>query len=163
MPTAVQEVIAQELISRLEQITTANGYGLTVPSVDRVNRDANDWLPKNNSVIVVQGTDEPDQENDHPGNPPANAYQLTFQIKGCVRQSDESSTADQAQENLLAASIKKAVCNSSTWHQFDSQSYNAVWGPTERFSLNEGAYAGTSLTLVVMYRVSETNPFVARS
>lgn len=163
MPTAVPELIAQELISRLEAITTGNGYAFTVPSVDRVNRDANDWKPKNNSIVVVQGDDERDPESDRPGNPPAEAHRLTFEIKGIVRQADRATTADQSKENEMTATIKEAVSSVSQWHTFDGNSWNAEWGTTSRITSDTGSYAGVSLELIVSYRVSETDPYTVRA
>lgn len=163
MPTAVPELIALELIARLEEITTDNGYSFTVPSVDRVNRDGTDWTPKSNTIVVLQTAEEPIPELSYPGNPPAIAYQLTFTIQGFVRQSDRSTTADAALENEMVAAIKKAVAeNSTSWHTFDGNAMNANWGPTTRFDPVQGAHAGVSIELIVQYRVSELDPYTIR-
>ena len=162
MPTAIPELIAQELIDRLEDITTGNDYSFTVPSVDRVNRDGHDWTPKTNTIVVVQTAHERLEELDFAGNPPGLAYLLTFTIQGFVRQSDRSNTADAALENNMEASIKKAVAGNATWHTFDGNAFNAMWGQTQRFDPTQGAHAGVSVELMVQYRVSEYDPYTKR-
>lgn len=162
MPTAVPELIALELIDRLEDITIANGYDFTVPSVDRVNRDGTDWTPKSNTIVVVQTAHERNPELDYAGNPPGVAYILTFTIQGFIRQSDRSATADAALENRMEANIKKAVAGTASWYTFDGNAFNADWGPTTRFDPTQGAHAGISIELQVQYRVSEIDPFSVR-
>lgn len=163
MPTPVPELIALELISRLEDITVANGFSFNVAGVDRVNRDSSEWTPKNNSIVVVQSLEARDSESDHPGNPAAIAYQLTFNIKGFVRQSDRATTADQSKENDMLAAVRLAVAGTTTWHQFDGNSYDADWGEVTRFESESGSHAGLNIELIVRYRVSEINPYTVRA
>lgn len=162
MPTAIPELIAAEVITRLEQITTGNGYAFNVASVERVNRDGNDWTPTHRGIVVVQGDEQRNEPHDRPGNPPANAYELPFSILCFVRQSDRSSTADQAEVNAMVAAAKKAVAEGSTsWHQFDGNSYDANWGIQSNYESID--HAGASVELLVRYRISEIDPFTLRN
>lgn len=160
MPTAIPELIAQELIARLQTITTANGFAFDVADVSRVNRDATDWTPKHHSIVVVQAEEIRKPEHDYPGNPAAIAYTLPFELHGFVRQSDRAATSDQQKVNEVQAAIKKAVAGTSDWHTFDDNSYLADWGPTSNYNSTE--HGGTTLNLEVHYRISDTDPFTVR-
>lgn len=163
MSTAVPELIALELVSRLETITTGNGYAFNVSSVERVSRDAREWTPRNLGIAVTQPIDTRNPALDHEGNPPALAFNLQFNIHCFVRQSDDSSTPDQTTENALVASVQKAVASTSDWQTFDGNAFNADWGQRQNFVPSEGKHAGATLPLIVQYRVSETDPFEVRA
>ncbi len=163
MSTAVPELIGLELVSRLEAITTANGYAFDAAGVSRMNRRANDQRFRNLEIIVEQGEDVYNEALTHAGNPAAIAYDLAFTILGFVRNSDASTTPDATSENAMLAAIKKAVAGTATWHTFDGNAVIADWGQSEPINDEEGAYSGVSVPLIVTYRVSETDPFVARA
>jgi hypothetical protein len=162
MSTPVPELIATTLITRLQAITIAGGYAFDVASVVRVNRDGTGWAPANHTIAVIQASNARDPEGDHEGNPPAIAHLLTFAIVGFVRQSDRATAADQTQENIIDAAMRKAITTPVDWHTFGGRSYNANLGDTERFTSDDGKHTGATLTLEVMYRVSETSPFTVR-
>lgn len=160
--TYAAENIGAELVTRLEQITIANGYAFDVAGVDRVNRLAEGWTPKPNSIVIEQSPEVPNPAHDYPGNPPAIAYEQTYLIHSFIRQSDSSELPDATFENRMAAAIKKAVAEGShTWHQFDGNSYDANWGTTTPYESTD--HAGTTVELVVRYRVSELDPETLRN
>lgn len=162
MPTPVPESIATTLVTRLNAITIANGYAFTAASVDRVNRDATEWTPKNNSIVVIQGDSQRETVLDCPGNPPANGWRLPFAVAGFVRQSDRVTTADQSKENEIAAAIIKAVASVSNWHTFGGYAVNAEIGAVTRLPASE-SMAGVRVQFDVHYRVSEDDPFEVRA
>lgn len=162
MSTPIPELIALELVSRLEAITTGNGYPFTVPSVDRVGRDGRGWSPKNLAIAVTQPADMRNREHDHEGNPPAEGHDLAFSIHCFVRQSDDTTTPDQTTENALVAAVKKAVAGTSDWYTFGGNAFNAQWGTVSPFLSDEGKHAGATLPLLVMYRISEIDPYTPR-
>lgn len=160
--TYAAENIGAEIVSRLEQISTANGYVFDVAGVDRVNRLAEGWTPKPNSIVVEQSAETRNEPHDRPGNPPAMAYEQTYLIHGFVRQSDDSELPDATFENRMESAIKKAVAeNSHTWHQFDGNSYDANWGEATPYESVD--HAGLSVSLTVRYRVSELDPETLRN
>ena len=163
MPTDIPEQIHTELETRLEAITTGNGYSFSVSGVDRVSRDAREWSPKNLGIGITQPAESRNEQLDHEGNPPANAYDLLFNLHLFVRQSNDSGTSDQTTENAFVASVKKAVANASDWHTFGGLAFNADWGTRQAFIPDEGKHAGATLPLVVQYRISETDPFTSRA
>lgn len=159
----IPEAIAEELISRLEAVTLANGYSFNVASVERVNRDGHDWTPKNNTLVVVQREQQRNEAHDYPGNPPAIAYELPFAIHCFVVQSDFSGLSDAMLVNRMAANVQKAIAEGSTsWHTFGGNAYNAMFGTITPFVSDQGDHAGCTIELTVQYRVSELDPFTVR-
>ena len=162
--TPIPELISKIIVTRLEAITTTAGYLINVPSVTRIHRDAKDWSPTNLSLGLTQPTDSRTPELDHEGNPPAEAHSLAFHIHCFVRQDDSDPTPDQTTENLLVASVKKALTSSgSDWHTFGGNAFNADFGDVEAFLASDGSSAGATLPLFVQYRISETDPFTNRA
>jgi hypothetical protein len=163
MSTAIPEQIATVLVERLETITTDNSYAFSVNDVTRVQRSAKGWTPRNLSLAVEMGAENRSPDIDHEGNPAALGYVQEYLIHGFVRQSDRGTTVDNTTENALVAAIKKAVAGTSDWHTFGDVSIDADWGPKRPFISPEGEHAGQTLSLLVMYRISETDPFEARA
>lgn len=162
MSIPIPEQIGLEIVTRLEEITEGNGYQFTVPFVKRVNRDGRNWTPKHNAIAVVQGDEERVFEHDCPGNPPSNAYQQTWLIRGYVRKPEHQEYAEDADLNQMAASIRKAIAeNSGTWRNFDGYTYNAQFGATEIEKTTEHTVAVVELQ--TWYRVSELDPFTVRN
>lgn len=160
--TYAAENIAAEIVTRLEEITTANSYPLDVASVDRLNRLSEGFTPKPNSIVVEQENEVRNESHDRPGNPPAMAYEQTYLINGFIRQSDDSELPDATFESRMESAIKKAIAESShTWHQFDGNSYDANWGETTPYESTD--HAGITVRLVVRYRVSELDPDTLRN
>ena len=163
MSTAIPELIALELVSRLEQITTANSFAFDVTSVDRVNRDGKNWTPRNLGIGVAQSDEVRNEQLDHEGNPAAIGYSLTFNIHAFVRHSDGDTAAEASTENKMVAAIKKAVAGTSDWHNFGGNAVNADWRRTTPFISANGENAGSTVPLIVHYRISETDPTQARA
>jgi hypothetical protein len=163
MPTSIPELIAEELITRLQSINAINGYTPAVATVTRVDREARGWSPTNLAVAVTQPIDSRNPALDHEGNPPAEAHDLAFNIHVFVRQPKDATDPDQKTENALVANIIKAVTAPSDWHTFGGNAFNADWGSRQNFVPNEGENAGATLPLIVQYRVSETDPFTSRA
>lgn len=162
MPTAPEERIAAELMARLEIVTVTEDSGSVPATVYRVNRDATEWQPKNNSIVLKQGEQSRLPDLDCPGNPPAIAYQIQFAVVCFIRQSDRESNADAERVNNLAALARKAITNSSNWQAIDSVSFDAEITETVPFTESEGGHVGAIFTVEASYRVSELDPFVVR-
>jgi len=158
----VEERIAAAIVTRLNAET---GPDEAFTSVARVNRDATDWQVSNGAVAVKQGNATRITESDHPGNPPAIAYELTFAIVGFIRQSDRTTTADDIEINTIAANIKKSIVAGLTnnWHTFGGICFDAGFGETVPFVTENGSHTGAVVELACRYRVSETDPYQVRS
>lgn len=162
--TAISELVALEIVDRLEQITIANGYAFDVASVDRVPRNARDWTPRHLSIVVEQDDEERNEELSHAGNPPAIAYDATYNIHVFVRESDKATAPANQMENAMVAAVKQAVTDDGVdWHTFDDNAIDGQFGSIRPYLSSEGDHAGATVPLVVTYRVSETNPYESRA
>lgn len=162
MPTAVPELIALELVSRLEDITIANGYSFDVAAVVRPSRDGSNVKYQHLSLRVDQGAPTRNRDLDFPGNPPAVAYDLEFLVKGCVR--GASSDPHATTENDLGAAIVKAIKSvGNDWYTFDGNAVIADTGDEEPFKPDQGELNGISVPVLVTYRVSENDPYTVRA
>ena len=161
--TAIPELIATTLKTRLEAITTGNGYNFDVSEVKRVNRVAKDVTPRDKQIQIKQGTSAYNRAMSHGGNPPAIAYDVVYMLHCFVRNSDSDATASATSENDFDAAVKKSVCSVSDWYNFGGKAIIADWGNAKPYISAEGEHAGITIPLVVTYRVSETDPYTARN
>ena len=166
MPTPVPELIALEIVSRLELITVANGYAFNVPQVVRPNRKGDNWERKHLSIGVLQGESERVPELDCPGNPPALCYRVVFNLE-CVCKDSEIDSPDAAHatnENEIAAAVVKAITDDgATWYTMNGNAIDSEIGTHTPFSSPEGEANGVQIPISVMYRVSENDPFQVRA
>lgn len=168
MALPVAEKIAAELVTRLDAITTGNGYEFTRESVTRPRRLDRDFTPRNYSIVVEQVGETEREEMSYPGNPPAIAYESVFNVYGFVRESDDATTSPAITENQMAAAIKKAIAEDASWHTFGSNAFDASFGQTEMFEGGENLpftvveSNGVIVPLSVFYRVSELDPYAVR-
>ena len=163
MPKPPEERIAEELVRRLGQVVVSEDQQIRLAKVYRVNRDATDWTPDNNTIVVKQGLASRIPESDYPGNPPAIAYELSFMLIGFIRQSDRETKVDDSEINTIVALMKRAVTPDSDWHNFDGVSFDAVFGEVQPFVADGGGNTGAMVELFVRYRVSEYDPFLVRA
>lgn len=163
MPTAVPELIATEIVTRLQQITTGNGYAFSVSEVVRPTRLQQSITPKHHQIQVVQTVNAFNPQMTHEGSPPAIAYDVVFNLHCFIRDSDSSTTPRATLENDIEASVRKAICNASDWYNFDGNAIIADWGQARPFVSQEGEHSGIVVPLIVTYRVSETDPYTARA
>jgi len=160
MPDPVIEQIADTLVTRLQAVTTGNGYLFSVSSVVRPDRKgtptAADYL-----VVVEQTTTE---RNDDLTRASSSGLQIAwdteFQITCYLRPSDSDTTALDQLGNIAISELTKGVATTSNWHTFGSKAINATFTGQEHFSDDSGA--GVKLMLQVTYRTDEANPTTER-
>jgi hypothetical protein len=163
MTLPVVEQIAEVLVERLEQITTANGYEFDVYEVVRPTRTNNDFSPRNLSILVDQASLTRNDDLSYPGNPPAVAWDVIFNIHCFVRESDKTEIAKATGENEFHSAVIKSIVTSNMWYTMDSLAVIADIGNVEKFSSSTGDHAGVMVPLSVTYRVSEDDPTEVRS
>lgn len=164
MTLPVLERIAVELVERLEEITTANGYSLTVAGVLRPSRLA--WESsayKNKTLVVMQGENIRVEELDCFGNPGSLAWQVTFNVHCVARQDDSDSDSFNTLPNELDSCVRKAVADANNWHQFSGLAVNAEFGTTTHTVPAEGEASGAVVPIIITYKVSETDPYEVRA
>lgn len=165
--TPIPELIADEVVERLEAISIQDGFSFTVEFVTRPNRLGTNFTPKPYGMLVILGDNQRNADMDHPGNPPAIAYDLTVMVKCFANASTTGTDSHNLRSNEMIAAAIKAIANPdtspSTWYTLGGNAINAEFGDIEYFSSPEGDHAGAVLPLVVTYRVSETDPFTVRA
>lgn len=169
MALPIVEKIAAEIVTRLETITTDNGFEFDVESVTRPRRLNRDFTPRNLSIVVTLPREESAEESDYPGNPPASAWNAIFEIYGYVRESDDATTSPAITEHQLGAAIRKAITEDSQWHTLGDNAINARFTALEYISQGGSLpftaveFNGVMVTLEVLYRVSELDPYALRA
>lgn len=164
MPTPVPELIALELVDRLEEITVANGYAFDVAAVVRPDRRGAEVKYQHLSILLEQGTSQRQPDLDYPGNPPAVAYDLEFSIKCIVRDSAGTTVAHASNENDMAAAVVKAItATGNDWYTLDGNAVIAELGSHDPFRSENGEFNGVAIGLSVTYRVAENDPFTVRA
>lgn len=160
MATAISEQIALKLKQRLQAIDEDSGYETTVAG--NVVRPPKLWdgRPKDYQLIVVQGEHERNEALSYPGNPPAICWNVPFIITGEVRPSDESTVALDTFANEFASDVIKSICSPAHWYQWDGLAIDSAIQSVEVFNTDQ--MSGCKVNLMVMYRVSETNPYELR-
>jgi hypothetical protein len=161
---SIEELIIEELIARLSTITVdEDGTPVSVNAI-RTNRDASTWTPRNNTIVVVQGSSQRDPDFDCPGNPPAVAYILTVVIVAFIRQNDRETSPDATRQNEMAAEIKKAIVGgSATWHTLGGRCFDADLGNADPFPQTDDGHAGVMVEMTMRFRASEQDPYTVRA
>ena len=166
MALPILQNIANVLLARLKNITVANGYEFTAADVSMVSRDMNDWQPGPRKILVDQKEEVEVEELSYPGNPPAIAWNVQFEIWGFASSLDYPAGeigigADKTTENQMIAAIKKAVVNSdaASWMDFGSNAINARF-TSSRPNDSQG-HDGVLVSLDILYRIRETDPYTA--
>lgn len=164
MAKPVIELISDEVISRLGNISVANGYQFTVTDVSLVDRSTNSWTPAPLKIKVEYGEIEENNDLSYPGNPPRKAYDMAFQITGYSKDIDRDETEvgmtnASVTDTQMIAAIKKAIANNDagSWHTFGGNAINASM-VTAAFVDAPGHDCG-QVILSVTYRTSEIDPF----
>jgi len=163
MSTPVLESLAELVVERLEEITTENGYSIDAESVDRPSKLSWDNGLRERSILVMQGDSLRVPELDCPGNPPAVAYSVQFNIHGIRRPDDLDQTPYMTAVNELDACIRKALTTPDRWHNFGGVAIDADCGDPSPFQSPEGDHVGVTIPLRIVYRISENDPYTSRA
>lgn len=153
--------------SVLEQIAKAVAARIELcPEVVKVSRPraGSGLSPGHKAVTMVQAQAEQNAAMSHEGNPPVIAWQQPFQLYCTVDAPEGSDVDDDETINNFVAEVQKAISQpAESWHNWGGLAVNSMFGPMQPYIAEKGAYAGLLLTLFVIYRVDETDPFVSRA
>lgn len=162
MALPILEQIAAAVVTRLEGITTHNGYEFDVDGVDRVNRDPDTWTPKHHAIAVVQLDSEENDEHSCEGNPPKIAYTTVFLCHCFVRLSDQSNQGEDAKENNQAvAAMTKVIRSATRWFSWGGLARISTLTTAAPFVSEDGSHSGGVVRLEVIHRTPENDPFTA--
>jgi len=161
MATAIPELIAVVLQTRLQQITVANGYETNVSEVVRPTR-SDKAQPKDNQIFLTTAEDSRAEEYDCQGNPPAFAYRQLYEINAVIRSSDKSTTPSSKSQSTLRSDILKAIVQGSAWWQMGGNAIQTEFGTIDMYNAADGSDAGVKVSISVIYRCDSTNPYNVR-
>lgn len=157
MADPILEQIAIELESRLDLVTTDQGYNYSRARVIRRRREG--YSPEHLLIVMDQGDAAIDEENSVEGNPYRLAWVQAFNIALFVKPTDDDTEPIDAIINRFRADVEKAVAAKATWHTMGGLALVSNWGDASMLDVDDGSYEGIVLTLNITYRVSETNPY----
>jgi hypothetical protein len=160
MPDPVIEQIADALVTRLQAVTVANSYAITVASVVRPNRNgtatSTDYL-----VTLEQTTTERNDELSRAASGGLQiAWNTEFQITCLLRPTDTDTTALDQLGNIALTELTRGIASTSGWYTFGNKAINATFTGQEHF--NDESGAGVKLMLQVTYRTDESDPRTER-
>lgn len=164
---SVIEKIAVEIMRRLERISIDNGYVFTPYAVTRPKRQAEDLSPEDGNIQLTQKDSVRNEDMSHPGNPPAIAYDVEFEINCFVRTSDFEDSDYDTIQNDRCCQVVKAITNEAEdpnrWYTFDDNAIIADFGSFRPYPQSDGNHNGITIPLMVTYRVSENNHYQVRA
>jgi hypothetical protein len=154
MPEPVSEQILSTIRTRLLEYTTDTQRSTRVST----------WQPKDGTLVVNMMSLERNEELSCPGNPPAQAWDMTVEICGLIKPSDSDTTAVDTHKGRVYSEIVKACCDGiSGWWKWGEKSINSTFGGVEEHTDDNGAFAGVKVTMTTTFRTDEDNPFNVRA
>jgi hypothetical protein len=154
MPEPVSEQILSTIRTRLLEYTTDTQRSTRVST----------WQPKDGTLIVNMMSLERNEELSCPGNPPAQAWDMTVEICGLIKPSDSDTTAVDTYKGRVYSEIVKACCDGiAGWWKWGEKSINSTFGGVEEHTDDNGAFAGVKVTMTTTFRTDEDNPFNVRA
>lgn len=156
----VVERIARSFKRRLAQVTTGNGYSLTL-DVERPARRGTESIA-NGKCVLVQAP-EAQKVGQVDGNPAAVEWRQEFYITIHVSAADDDTTPVDTVANAAAAAAELAITTeqlSGDWAQFDGLAIESE--QTGRDIQFDGETATVRLAYAVIYRHSENDPYTVR-
>jgi len=162
MALPVSEQIALKVQQRLQNITVANGYEVTVTGT--VIRPPRIWegSPKDYQVVIAQGEMTRNDDLSYPANPPVVAYDLPFTIVGELRPSEHDTTPIETLCNTFAADAIKAICSpQASWHNWDGLAIDTTIASVVNTNSEEAA--AFKLEMTVTFRTPENDPYTVRA
>lgn len=154
------------LFDRLQFLAAQYSLYTPVSEVIRPTRMGG-FTPKHLQIVLTQNAPERNEELDCPGNPPATAYQLLFNIRCHVMPSEKDITVVDEIINTFAADVVMVVCDEAVheqgpWHTMNDLAVSSEWQSLESID-SDGSFTGISVPLLVTYRTDENNPYNVRA
>lgn len=160
MALPVIERIALEIINRIE---TA---GIFSARVIRPARDGRNYTKSHGTIVMHQLESVSNLPASHEGNPPAMAYDCTFNLFCFIREVPDNEPEYSAACNVFASAIIAAITtpetNPAIWYTLGNNAIDTLVGAHSQFTDND-ATAGVLIPVKVTYRVSETDHTEARA
>lgn len=160
MSTPVIDQIANEILSRIEQVSVGSGYDINVSSVKRPTRRGAELTHTDYSVLLEQGTAERNGELTRASAAGLQiAWDQEFVITCFLLPSDTDTNGIDSLANVAAMALMQGITSQGAahWHTFGGYAINATFtGGIEPF--NDEQSSGVKIRLLVTYRTDEHNP-----
>lgn len=161
------EQIAQAVKTRLETVTTANGYQQTL-TIKRPTRQGTDWTPEHNLVLLSHGDASRNADYEYEANPMVYAWDQQFAIEIFQIPSEDDTAPIEQLANVVLADVITALTDpDETWHEWrttaaDQSTRLAVFSYIADVSMlvaADGSLQVTEITLVITYRTPFNDPY----
>ena len=161
--TPIVEQIAQKIQQRLFLVDEAAGYNTTAAGVVRPTR-LSGFRPDDYLVIVTQSERTENKALGCAGNPRTVAWNQPFIISAELLPSKHDPRPIDTIRNTFEADITRAFTTGQKgdWAQWDGLAIYSELSSAAPVIEAETTIAGVQITLLVVYRVSETNPYEGR-
>jgi hypothetical protein len=157
----VVEKIAKELYRRLRLLINSTTHNTPVVEVIRPKR-IETYSPRHRQIVLTEQDHSRVPSLDCPGNPPALAKQITFNIRCHLINDEKSETPIDTLVHMFAADVENVVVgDDAQWYTFDSNAFMAEWQSEEPIT-GDGAVDGVNLPLIVTYRHTEGDAYEVR-
>ena len=160
----IVEKIAVELKRRLDLLADASNttYNTKVNEVIRPSR-LESYTPKDMQIVLTTESIETVPELMYPGNPPAVAKRITFNIHCNVMNDEKVIEPIDTIVHMFAADVEQIVTSdSSTWHTFDNNAVDAQFLSHVPHSA-AGGFDGVNVPIAIIYRTDENDPYQVRA
>lgn len=158
MANSVSEQLAIAIKAGLEYITVAHGYTYNVLDVVRPTIHA-PVDPAHLRIVLTSGVPARAPDNDLQGNPPARAWREPYSCAFFAMPSETDTAASAWWWHTLAADMTKALMLAPQWGGLAIES--EIIG-MRQLEPDELSYGGAEVTLEVLYRTPENDPYTAR-
>jgi hypothetical protein len=156
----VIERIVSSIIGRIANVTTDNGYNVTLNPVRQKKLGV--ITLSDGDALLNQADPLPDQEMTTEGNPRLVALVQPFHLVIICKPSDTSDRPIDQFLNIAVADVTKALQIPETpgddWRSFGGLSYNAAFEPSQEFP-SDGKMTGVVVICNVSYRTPENDPY----
>lgn len=162
----VSERIASVLFGRLQFLAAQYSVYTPASEVIRPTR-LGGYTPKHLQIVLTQEAPAINEELGCPGNPPATAFDLLFNIRCHVLPSEKDITVVDEIINTFAADVVMVVTDEVThdqgpWYTMNDLAINAEFQTQEAIE-PDGSFVGVNVPLLVTYRTDENNPYNVRA
>jgi len=162
MTDPVAERILAQVATRLENITTADGYDFTVAGVNRASRFGG-VSPTHLQVYVSMESLTPNDEISCQGNPPALGWEMVVKCALIATPNEDDEFAADAWRLHAYAAMSKAITTGVVWWQWDGLAINSMIGKPEMIINAEQGQVGAQTFVTIHFRTDENDPFTARA
>lgn len=150
----VQNLVSEELMERIRSTGTV---------VEMVSPNLLDsYRPQDSQAIITIDSVTANNALSCQGNPPAQAFDVSYKITAVVRQSSSESINIEERLNSLTGDILAGVSSPSTWWTFGGNAINSRFLAMTKSIDSDGSIMMNEIDLLVTYRTDETNPYVRR-